>query len=491
MVQFPQPQHGASLLLAFRPVKKNVLIIGGNSLAASRAFAALEAEANVLVLVNGGLKESCEELRWRAEQQQISLFDLDTLPTASAGPSDYWRDAQAVDSFIFTLPDKVHLVCITDTIVAPHGYRRGRDSAAHIARHCRHRSIPTNVADMPDLCDFTFMTTQRFADQETGKSSPLQVGVTTNGHGCRLAGRVRRDVVASLPKEIGVAVRKVGQLRGLVKASDKEAGEDQELNEDSAPVTPNEPVPQRKPGETAAERARRRMKWVAQVSEYWPIRRLAHMSEEDMASILDERNELHSPTLPANDSASQETVITPVHDLTLSQPRRGRIFLVGSGPGHPSLLTVATHAALTKHAHLVLSDKLVPAAVLALIPSGVEVRIARKFPGNADGAQNELMEAAVEAARRGLTVVRVSVTPPILTFWYLYLWGSSNKATLPSTDVLEKKSFTSVRTDLSPSSFLALALSSQVRRSQASRSPNAAPLNPSSYALVSDAKGKK
>ena len=98
-----------------------------------------------------------------------------------------------------------------------------------------------------------------------------------------------------------------------------------------------------------------------------------------------------------------------IHSLALSpSPPKGRILLVGSGPGHPSLLTIATHDALNKHADLVLSDKLVPAAVLALVPEHVEVRIARKFPGNADGAQNELMEAAVEAARRGLTVVRVS-----------------------------------------------------------------------------------
>jgi uroporphyrin-III C-methyltransferase len=100
-------------------------------------------------------------------------------------------------------------------------------------------------------------------------------------------------------------------------------------------------------------------------------------------------------------------------------PKTGRILLVGSGPGHPSLLTVATHAALTQQADLVLSDKLVPDAVLALIPKHVHVRIARKFPGNADGAQIEMMEAAVEAAQRGLTVVRVSSLPTsYLTFIY-------------------------------------------------------------------------
>lgn len=92
-----------------------------------------------------------------------------------------------------------------------------------------------------------------------------------------------------------------------------------------------------------------------------------------------------------------------------STPSRGKILLVGSGPGHPSLLTLAAHNALTKHANLVLSDKLVSDAVLALIPHEVEVRIARKFPGNAEDGQTEMMEAAIEAARRGLTVVRASL----------------------------------------------------------------------------------
>ena len=75
----------------------------------------------------------------------------------------------------------------------------------------------------------------------------------------------------------------------------------------------------------------------------------------------------------------------------------------------PSLLTVTTRDALTKYTDLMLSDKLVLAVVLEVILSHVQVQIARKFLGNADGAQIELQEAVVEAARRGLTVVRVSV----------------------------------------------------------------------------------
>jgi len=47
-----------------------------------------------------------------------------------------------------------------------------------------------------------------------------------------------------------------------------------------------------------------------------------------------------------------------------------------------------------------------------MIPPGVEVQIARKFPGNAEGAQQEMQDAAVEAAKRGLTVVRLKQGDP-------------------------------------------------------------------------------
>jgi len=96
------------------------------------------------------------------------------------------------------------------------------------------------------------------------------------------------------------------------------------------------------------------------------------------------------------------------------QKKNGRILLVGSGPGHPSLLTIATHTALTQWADLVLSDKLVPQTILALIPKHVSVRIANKVPGNVEGAQLEMMEAAVEAANQGSTVVRLKQGDPVV-----------------------------------------------------------------------------
>ncbi len=369
---FPSPKGGASLLLSFRLERKTILILGSGSLAASRAFAALEADAKVIVLAKGDV---CDELKYRAEHGQITVVDADSLPGSSNA-----EDGLDLDAF-----PGVSLVVVTDTVLNADSNRRSRSSAERVYNACRARNIPVNTTDMPDLCDFSFTSSHRFED------SPLQIGVTTNGQGCRLAGRIRREIVSKLPKDVGLAVHNVGRMRALAK--DVEGSED--CFEESGVTTPNRPVPLRSPTETALESARRRMKWVAQVSEYWPISKLGHLTDEEIHQVLESQDSLSSVLTPP----------TSVHSLTLQQP--GRILLVGSGPGHPSLLTLTTHNALTKLAHLVLSDKLVPDAVLALIPSHVEVRIAKKFPGNADGAQNEMMKAAVEAARRGLTVVRV------------------------------------------------------------------------------------
>ena len=447
MGPFPTPTGGASLFLTFRMPSKTTLIIGSSTLAASRAFAALEADSQVVVIAKGGLTNACEELRWRATQGQLTLLDWDALPSGSTTYTD--RDIQALDSYLATTRG-ISLVCVTDTVYGPSPAPRPRSSAIQIHKLCQTHNIPVNISDMPDLCDFSFASVHRFVDPVSGKSTHLQVAVTTNGQGCRLAGRLRRDIVAKLPKEVGQAVEKMGMLRNMAKGSGI-LDIDGELNEDNGVTTPNRPVPLRSVTETSLETAVRRMKWVAQVSEYWPLSKLAKLTEGEMQNVLngeDFPSEETNRGLVSRDFGS-------LHSLALSPlqaPSQGRIFLVGSGPGHPSLLTIATHTALTKYANLVLSDKLVPEAVLALIPPEVEIRIARKFPGNADGAQSEMMEAAIEAARRGLTVVRVSHLFYNQTNYFRRIY-SSNKVTLQYTAGPVKRYFTSANMDLSlPSS---------------------------------------
>uniref|UniRef100_V5GF09 Uroporphyrin-III C-methyltransferase n=1 Tax=Kalmanozyma brasiliensis (strain GHG001) TaxID=1365824 RepID=V5GF09_KALBG len=134
----------------------------------------------------------------------------------------------------------------------------------------------------------------------------------------------------------------------------------------------------------AEERTKRRMRWVAQISEYWPIEYLGNLGEGQMDEVL----RTHG---------------------------RGHIYLLGSGPGHPGLLTTFAYRLLTSPTtSLILSDKLVPSSILNLIPSSTPLEIARKFPGNAEGAQSELIAKALRAASEGKTVVRLKQGDPFV-----------------------------------------------------------------------------
>ncbi|KAI6010610.1 hypothetical protein PISMIDRAFT_63469, partial [Pisolithus microcarpus 441] len=57
-----------------------------------------------------------------------------------------------------------------------------------------------------------FASTRRFVNPSTGAKSSMQLDVTANGEGCRVASRIRREAVAALPKEVGGAVICIGQL---------------------------------------------------------------------------------------------------------------------------------------------------------------------------------------------------------------------------------------------------------------------------------------
>ncbi|KNC80434.1 hypothetical protein SARC_07205 [Sphaeroforma arctica JP610] len=90
---------------------------------------------------------------------------------------------------------------------------------------------------------------------------------------------------------------------------------------------------------------------------------------------------------------------------------RGNLFLVGSGPGDPELLTMAAYRHLCT-ADLVVSDRLIPQEILKLVTG--DLKIARKHPGNADAAQVELMDWCMEGILRGQKVVRLKNGDPFL-----------------------------------------------------------------------------
>jgi uroporphyrin-III C-methyltransferase len=146
----------------------------------------------------------------------------------------------------------------------------------------------------------------------------------------------------------------------------------------------------------------RRVRWLSQICEYWPLRRLASITDSDVESVL--------KSYAANPSTSTPLDTT---DLDSRTEKKGRIILAGSGPGHPDLLTRATHKAILT-ADLILADKLVPSGVLDLIPRRTPVHIARKFPGNAERAQEELLELGLAGLKARKTVLRLKQGDPYI-----------------------------------------------------------------------------
>ncbi|KZL65434.1 siroheme synthase [Colletotrichum incanum] len=363
-----------SLLTALNCKGNTHLIIGTNPLAAARCTQSLAAGATAILLA-----PETPDLHYGL-QKRIDAGEVT------------WHKKAFEDTDLFTLGrDEVDNV--VDAVFVTSG---PRDSlAAHISALCRRNRIPVNVVDAPQLCSFSLLSTHT--------DGPLQIGVTTNGRGCKLASRIRREVAAALPTDLGAACAKLGDVRRRIQTEDHLSTQPDEVD-DSFDQTASFNKLVTEADLDAAKN--RRMRWLSQVCEYWPLKRLAAINDDDVESVL---KSYAGNALP-------EAAKPPVAGLgngARNPQQQGRIILAGSGPGHPDLLTRATHKAI-QTADLILADKLVPAGVLDLIPRRTPVQIARKFPGNADQAQEELHELALAGAKEGKTVLRLKQGDPFI-----------------------------------------------------------------------------
>jgi len=95
-----------------------------------------------------------------------------------------------------------------------------------------------------------------------------------------------------------------------------------------------------------------------------------------------------------------------------SLPNGGRISLVGAGPGDPDLLTIAAYKIISHPDVLVVSDRLVSSEIIDLIQG--ECKIARKMPGCAEVAQEEIYKWCKEGVDAGKHVVRLKIGDPFV-----------------------------------------------------------------------------
>lgn len=92
-------------------------------------------------------------------------------------------------------------------------------------------------------------------------------------------------------------------------------------------------------------------------------------------------------------------------------PNKGKVYLLGAGPGDPDLLTVQA-VKLLQSADLVVSDRLVSKEILSLITC--PLKVANKRPGCADEAQDEINRWVIDACNEGKNVIRLKIGDPLL-----------------------------------------------------------------------------
>ncbi|KAI1267026.1 putative siroheme synthase Met8 [Xylariaceae sp. FL1019] len=222
--EFPQVQGGGSLILAWQIRNKTVLVVGGGEVAAGRILNLLNADAKVVVICPySGLNP---EVRHRVEQNEVTHIDrvfepsdLDSLPPTN-GP-----------------PDMV-LVAIDDPA-----------ASTQIWKLCKEKRIAANIADVPSECDFYFGSVHR--------DGPLQIMVSTNGKGPRLAASIRKWIGKQLPSGVGNAIERIGELRAKLRKI--------------APETEDGP---------------KRMRWMTKVSDAYSWDEMCELTDEDMDNLL-------------------------------------------------------------------------------------------------------------------------------------------------------------------------------------------------------------
>jgi len=97
---------------------------------------------------------------------------------------------------------------------------------------------------------------------------------------------------------------------------------------------------------------------------------------------------------------------------TINLLGRGRITMVGAGPGDPELLTIAALKVISDQDALVITDRLVSDEILALVKG--EIRVAKKHPGCAEVAQEEIYRWVEEGLSLGKHVIRLKIGDPFV-----------------------------------------------------------------------------
>ncbi len=137
------------------------------------------------------------------------------------------------------------------------------------------------------------------------------------------------------------------------------------------------------------------------------------MTDESSSGSSDQHRLSASPELSVDslrtDGGNQEVSDEPP---VAGDPKPGKVYLVGSGPGDPDLMTVRARR-LLESADVVLHDKLPGPDIIDLIPDDSREDVGKRAGGDRT-PQSETNRRLVEHARKGRSVVRLKGGDPFL-----------------------------------------------------------------------------
>jgi uroporphyrin-III C-methyltransferase/precorrin-2 dehydrogenase/sirohydrochlorin ferrochelatase len=221
-----------------------------------------------------------------------------------------------------------------------------------VAARARASNVPVNVVDRPDLSTFIFPAVVDRGD--------VVVAIGTGGASPVLARRLRERIEAVLPARIGELATLINRYRGRFSAMRHKT--------------------------TSARR-------------FWE-------------RVVD--GPIGSALLAGRARAAEAALARAINESALPQEHaNGMVHLVGAGPGDPDLLTLRALQIL-QGADVVFYDELVTAGVLDRVRRDAERIFVGKRRGRPGIGQDEINRRLVDAARRGLNVVRLKGGDPFI-----------------------------------------------------------------------------
>ena len=237
---------------------------------------------------------------------------------------------------------------------------------AEVYRLARERGILANSVDDIPNCDFFFGSVV--------SRGALQVAISTAGESPAFAQRLRREIDAQLPAEIGPWLEDLGRLRRKILAE----------------------LPPGEPRKALLHRLAN-----APVDSSRETVLGAGLEKGAAADRIDwyPGSQNRDPGHPATQAAPS--------------PTTGRVALVGAGPGDPELLTVKA-LRLIQSAEVILHDDLVSPAILELASPHAMVENVGKRCGVKTITQDQINALMIEHASQGRAVVRLKCGDPLL-----------------------------------------------------------------------------